>query len=64
MNIEKGQADRLFPGTTAILNQDAADVRALGINQTPTFFLNGRRLDNSSLGSLMTVVRAAVNGVS
>lgn len=62
MDIEKGQADRLFPGTTAVLNQDAADVAALTIQQTPTFFLNGKRLDNLSLESLMTEVRVAVTG--
>jgi protein-disulfide isomerase len=62
MDIDQGQADRLFPGTTGILNQDAADVAALDIQQTPTFFLNGRRLDNLSLDSLMTDVRVAVTG--
>lgn len=62
LDMERAQADRLFPGTTAILNQDAADVQALGVNQTPTFFLNGRRLENFSLESLMTEVRVAVTG--
>jgi protein-disulfide isomerase len=62
MNIDQGQADRLFPGTTAILNQDAADVAVLSIQQTPTFFLNGKRLGNLSLESLMTEVRVAVTG--
>lgn len=60
LDIVKGKADRLFPGTTDVLNQDAADVAALQIQQTPTFFLNGKRLDNLSLESLMTDVRVAV----
>lgn len=37
-------------------------VEALGIRQTPTFFLNRKRLDNLSLESLMTNVRVAVTG--
>lgn len=62
MDVEKGEADRLFPGTTAILNQDAADVAALQIQQTPTFFLNGKKLDNVSFETLATDIRAAVTG--
>lgn len=62
MDMERAQADRLFPGTTAILNQDAADVVALGIRQTPTFFLNGRLLDDVSFDSLLANVAAAVEG--
>jgi protein-disulfide isomerase len=62
MDIEQGQTDRLFPGITAVLNQDAADVKALGISLTPTFFLNGRKLVNLSLDSLMTEVRVAATG--
>ena len=64
MDVDQGQADRLFPGTMAVLNQDAADVQALGIRQTPTFFLDGRRLDNLSLESLMMDVRVAVTGAT
>lgn len=62
MDTEKGETDSLFPGTMGVLNQDAADVAALQIQQTPTFFLNGKRLDNLSLESLMTDVRIAVTG--
>jgi len=42
------------------LNQDAADVEALAIRQTPTFFLNGKRLENFSADSLIADVRFAV----
>ena len=42
------------------LNQDAADVKALGINSTPTFFLNGKRLEDVSLESLVANVKLAV----
>ncbi len=43
-------------------HQDAADVAALGIRQTPTFFLNGRLLDDVSFDSLLANVAAAVEG--
>lgn len=47
-SISRAESDKLFPGITGVLNQDAADVEALAIRQTPTFFLNGRRLENFS----------------
>ena len=59
MDIVKGKADRLFPGTTAILNQDVADLEALGVQQTPTFYLDGRKLVDVSFESLQADIRAA-----
>lgn len=64
MDMARGQQDRLFPGTTAVLNQDTADVEALNIRQTPTFFLNGKRLESFSMESLMEDVRVAVTGAT
>jgi len=43
-----------------ILNQDMADVEAVGIRQTPTFFLNGKCLENFSAETLIVDVRFAV----
>lgn len=43
-----------------MLNQDAADVEALEIRATPTFFLNGRRLENLSQRSLEDAISQAV----
>lgn len=60
MDIVRGQADRLFPGTTAVLNQDVADLQALGVEQTPTFYLGGRKLVDVSFESLQADIRAAV----
>lgn len=60
MDIIKGKEARLFPATTAVLNQDIADLQALGVNQTPTFYLQGRKLVNVSFESLQADVRAAV----
>ena len=60
LDLAKAKSDKLFPGITGTLNQDAADVEAVGIRQTPTFFLNGKRLENFSAESLIADVRFAV----
>lgn len=60
LDLDKANSDRLFPGITGVLNQDAADVAAVGISQTPTFFLNGKRLESFSAESLIADVRFAV----
>lgn len=60
LDVERAETDKLFPGITGTLNQDMADVGALGIRQTPTFFLNGKRLENFSAESLIADVRFAV----
>ena len=60
LDLEKAETDQFFPGITGILNQDAADVEALAIGQTPTFFLNGKRLENFRADSLIADVRFAV----
>ncbi|HQU69622.1 MAG TPA: thioredoxin domain-containing protein [Albidovulum sp.] len=60
LDLDKAESDRLFPDITGVLNQDMADVEALGIRQTPTFFLNGKRLENFSAESLIADVRFAV----
>lgn len=60
LDLAKAKSDKLFPGITGTLNQDAADVEAVGIRQTPTFFLNGKRLENFDANSLIADVRFAV----
>jgi protein-disulfide isomerase len=60
LDLDKAESDMLFPDITGVLNQDTADVKALDIRQTPTFFLNGKRLENFSVESLTADVRFAV----
>ena len=60
LDLEKAESDKLFPGITGVLNQDMADVQALGIDRTPTFFLNGKKLENLSAESLVADVQFAV----
>ena len=60
LDMEKAQTARLSPDIVGILNQDAADIGAIGIRQTPTFFLNGRQMTDISMDSLLADVRSAV----
>ena len=62
LDMAKAENQRLSPDITGILNQDMADVEAVGIRQTPTFFLNGKRLENLSPEKLVAEVRQAVEG--
>ena len=60
MDVEKGRAERLHPGNTAILNQEAADMAALRIVGTPTFFLESKPIPNLNFETLAAAVRSAV----
>lgn len=60
LDLERAQSDRLHPDTTAILNQDVADLQELGVRATPTFFLDGRPLTNLNFEALRAAVGNAV----
>lgn len=60
LELDKAESQRLSPEITGILNQDMADVEAVGIRQTPTFFLNGKWLENLSPEKLVAEVSQAV----
>lgn len=42
LDVEQARQDALRPGITGVINADMADIEALGVAQTPTFFVNGR----------------------
>jgi predicted DsbA family dithiol-disulfide isomerase len=44
LDVEKAQRDMQSPAIAAILAQDTADVAALKVERTPTFFVNGKPL--------------------
>ena len=60
LDVEEAREQLLFPGTTAVLNQDRADVEAMGVVQTPTFFVNGRPLNPFGEDELRRLVAAEV----
>lgn len=63
LDVEAGKAYRQMPGVVAILNTDAADVEALGIQQTPTFFINREPLAEFGAEELVEAVRAQVEAL-
>jgi protein-disulfide isomerase len=60
LNVQTAQAQILSPQTIAILNQDRADVQTMGVEQTPTFFVNGKPLDPFGERELRQLVAAEV----
>jgi protein-disulfide isomerase len=60
LDVEAARARRMLPGIVTVLNQDMADVEALGIQQTPTFFVNGEPLAEFGAEELVEAVRAEV----
>jgi len=60
-DTSKGKTQLLAPQTTAVLNQDRADVETVGVRQTPTFFVNGIPLDPFGQDELRRLVAAEVD---
>ncbi|WP_299566599.1 thioredoxin domain-containing protein [uncultured Sulfitobacter sp.] len=48
------------PSIVGVLNQDRADVEAVGVRQTPTFFVNGKPLPDFGAEQLLALVRSEV----
>lgn len=63
LDVEKAKIARMLPGIVAVLNQDKADLSAVGVRQTPTFFINGKRLTDFGAQQLMEMVRAEVGAL-
>lgn len=60
LDISTRDIETKYPATVAILTQDRADIEALGVRATPTFYLNGQQLTEVSFQSLTERVREAV----
>lgn len=63
LDPEAARTQMLAPDVVGVLNQDRADIEALGIRQTPTFFVNGRLLDPFGEPALRKMVASAVEEV-
>ena len=50
------------PATRAAINRDIDSALAAGVDSTPSFFVNGRRVTDRSLGGLEVAIRAAAAG--
>ncbi|MBO6814505.1 MAG: thioredoxin domain-containing protein [Rhizobiaceae bacterium] len=64
LNIEQAAAQMKSPSSVGIINQDSADVEAVGIRGTPTFFVNGKPLTKFGQRELENMVRMEVEKAS
>lgn len=60
LDVSTRDIEMKYPATVAILTQDRADIEALGVRATPTFYLDGQELTDVSFQSLTERVREAV----
>lgn len=60
LDVERLRRDFEDPKITAIIEQDLADARALGVQRTPGFFVNGRPLEPFGYEPLVRLVAEEV----
>jgi protein-disulfide isomerase len=63
LDVERARREMQAPEITAALEQDVADVRANGVNRTPTFFVNGKPLASFGPQQLFDLVRSEVERI-
>lgn len=63
LDVAKAKIDRMQPGVVSVLNMDAADVAAAGIERTPTFFVNGKPLLDFGPEGLKALIQAEINAL-
>jgi len=56
IDVGRARRDMTRPDITGILNQDMADAAAVGVDKTPTFFVNGRPLPSFGVDQLLALV--------
>lgn len=63
LDLIKAKQDAVSPAVDNILAQDIADVRTNRIEQTPTFFVNGKPLSEFSPQGLYNLVKAELDAL-
>jgi protein-disulfide isomerase len=58
MDISRIKADMNDPKFAALIKQDLADAKTLGVRKTPEFFVNGKPLPRFGLAHLKALVQA------
>ncbi len=56
LDMTRLAADAADPAIAALIAQETADIRLLGVEKTPEFFVNGRPLPSFGLKQLVTLV--------
>lgn len=60
LDLARAKAQASSPEIRAVLKQDLADLNALGVHRTPTFYVNGTLLTTVHPQALLELVRAEV----
>jgi protein-disulfide isomerase len=60
LDVQAAAEQMKMPDIVAVFNQDRSDVEAVGVRQTPTFFVNGKPLDPFGESELRALVAAEV----
>ena len=60
LDIERVKKDMKDPRITAVIQQDLADARSLGVRKTPGFFINGKPLEPFGRGPLAALVESEI----
>ncbi len=60
LDEEAARTQMMAPQTVGVLNQDRKDVEAMGVRQTPTFFVNGKPLDPFGEAELRRLIATEV----
>lgn len=63
LDVEKARNEMNAPEINTIIQQDAADVKSVGINGTPTFYVNGQPLSQLGPQQLYDLVTSEVNAL-
>jgi protein-disulfide isomerase len=63
LDVTKAKIDRMQPNIVSVLNKDAADVQAVGIEKTPTFFVNGKPLTEFGPDGLKALIQAEIDAL-
>ncbi|MGR3837899.1 MAG: DsbA family protein [Cognatishimia sp.] len=63
LDVERAKIDVRAPRIDRLLSQDAADLKALGVRGTPTFFVNGRPLQEFGAHHLRKLVKMEVEAL-
>lgn len=63
LNVTRARADAQRPEITATLKLDGEDIAAVGVQQTPTFFVNGKPLPSFGPQQLLDLVQSEVDSM-
>jgi protein-disulfide isomerase len=63
LDVDKAKADMKSPALDKLLEQDKADLTALKVQKTPTFYVNGKPLLNFGEDALRALVKQEIDAV-